>query len=411
MNPRAKFILLEVGVIIGFPLLAWCLIGSMGIVGLFLLVFLIAIWSWQLFAFFHYRYCRQEEFIHILQTAAATKAPVESMLHAYLEDRPREHVYRGALLFFVFPGYYWIHLQRSFDTRLRRLASLLESGVPLIQALRAVPGLVSRQVALSVAVGQFTGRLPQALEKLPERKLTSVWLELGPRLMYPLLLLTVMIAILSFIVVFIIPKFERMFLEFRMKLPESTEILIVVSRAFVKQAWMIPILMLGSLVWFNLFLFSSRVKWYFPFLGGLYRMHTRGEFLQTLGVMMESGQPLPGLLDRVLDSELLPTVMHRRVSRLAEDLREGVALAESLEKRGLATPAVRGLVAAAERANNLPWALQEIGDSLMRRSVRLSQRTALIGFPLAILFCALLIGFIAVSMFSPLIEIIENLNG
>src|SRR5207249_1210721 len=118
---------------------------------------LIAVWCWQLFAYVHYRSCRQEEFLHVLRSAAATRAPLESVLAAYLADRPREGVYRfwvGALLFFVFPGYYWVHQRRRFDTRVANVLDLLEVGAPLDRALALTPGVVSRESALAITVGE-----------------------------------------------------------------------------------------------------------------------------------------------------------------------------------------------------------------------------------------------------------------
>jgi type II secretory pathway component PulF len=411
MSDFKKAVLLQLAFFVGLPFLAACLIGTMQLFGFFLLVFLFFFWCWELFAFSHYRFCRQEEFLHLLQTAAATKAPVESMLRAYLDDRPREQIYRFALLFFVFPGYYWIHMQRSFDVRLRRLAAMLESGIPLSQAIRMVPGVASREMALAVTVGQFTGQLAQSLKRLHERRLTPLWAEFGPRLFYPLLLLVVLTGVLGFLMVFIIPKFEKIFLEFRLRLPYETELLIVISRWFVKHSWVVPFLIIDLVVLFNLMLFSAQARWYTPVLGSLYRMQTRGQFLQTLGLMLETGRPLPAILDAVLESELLPRPVHWRVDRLAEDLRQGQPLAESLARHGLVTEPMRGLIASAEKAQNLTWALQELGDSMIRRSSRLAQRIALIVFPLAIFFCACLIGFVAISIFSPLVALIDHIHG
>jgi len=130
--------------------------------------------------------------------------------------------------------------------------------------------------------------------------------------------------------------------------------------------------MLCLFVLFNYLLFSSKAKWYCPVVSWIYRLYTRGQFLQTLGLMLESGKPLPDILDRVVESGLLPGALVTRVDRLASDLYEGQPLAESLAKHGLVTRPMQGLIASAQKAQNLPWALQELGDSLLRRSARLS---------------------------------------
>jgi general secretion pathway protein F len=173
------------------------------------------------------------------------------------------------------------------------------------------------------------------------------------------------------------------------------------------------IVLIGSLLLLavaNFLLFSSRTRWHFPVVGWFYRMYARGQFMQMLGLMLETGKPLPEILDRVLASELLPRALAWRAEQLMYDLEEGQPLAASMAKRGLATSAMLGLITTAERAHNLPWALQALGDSLVRRSARLAHRMTQVVFPLTIVLCACVVAAIALALFLPLIALIESLN-
>ena len=80
MSTWKKALLLQLWFFIGFPLLGALLIRLLGPLGVLILLVLFVVWCWELFAYFHYRHCRQEEFLQVLQTAAATQAPVESVL-------------------------------------------------------------------------------------------------------------------------------------------------------------------------------------------------------------------------------------------------------------------------------------------------------------------------------------------
>src|SRR5579864_7005283 len=83
--------------------------------GVLALVLLSAIYGWVVFAFFHYRYVRQEEFLHLLTTAAETEAPLAPALWAYVNDRPHSELrefWTAMLLLFVLPGYYWMWHRR-----------------------------------------------------------------------------------------------------------------------------------------------------------------------------------------------------------------------------------------------------------------------------------------------------------
>lgn len=413
MSHVRKILWIQAWFFFGMPFLGWILGLALGTFGLFLYAFLFALWCWELFAQAHYRHCRQEELVHVLQTAAATRAPLEAVLTAYLQDRPQGSVYRLwviSLLFFVFPGYYFIHLKASFDSRLHRLVQLLCAGYALDRALGLVPGVVSRQTALAVAVGQFTGQLPHALQRLPERRVPQQWLELGPRFLYPLMVLGVLVTNVSFVLIFVIPKFEKIFYDFHLRLPPATTAFLEAGRLLSAYVWLVPALWLLLVILVNVLIFSSRAKWHFPLVGGLYRLHARGQFLQTLGIMLETGKPLPEILERLNASGLLPTAVRGRANRLAADLTQGQPLPASLVRCGLATASMRPLIESAQRAQNLPWALHELGDTLARRSARNSHRIAMVLFPLTIFACAALVAGVAVALFSPLVALMESLH-
>ena len=414
MRQLPRLLVMEFWFFVWLPCLLAILVFTLGFPGIFVFLFLALIWGWMFYAYVHYRVCRQEEFLYVLQTAADTQAPVESMLNAYLKDRPRGEGYNfwvSCLLTFVFPGYYWVHKQRSFDTRLYRLTAMLQSGAPLNQALNRIPGVVSRETALAITVGEFSGDLPQALHRLPDRRASLQWLEMAPRLAYPLFVLAVLAAAMSFLVIFVIPKFERIFSEFRMKLPYLTELVISVSRWSAKYWYVIALLWIVVLVLGNLSALSSRVRWHMPLIGSLYRVYARGQFLHVLGLMLKTGLPLPEILGCVTESGLLPSAVQSRARNLMLDLNQGEPLGQSLVRNGLATESMLGLILTAEKANNLPWALEELGDSMTRSCTRTTHRLTMVVFPLAVFGCAVLVGLVSVSMFDPLIAILDGLGG
>ena len=98
-------------------------------------------------------------------------------------------------------------------------------------------------------------------------------------------------------------------LDFKMHMPFPTDLFIAVSRWTVKYAWFLPMLWMLAMAAVNWVAFSSWAKWYCPLVNRVYRPGVRGQFLHTLGLMLETGKPLPRVLDRVLESDLLPSVV------------------------------------------------------------------------------------------------------
>src|SRR5262249_7965048 len=158
---------------------------------------------------------RQDEVQQLLATTLAAQAPLPEALWAYLEDRPHgplRELWVAFLLFFVLPGYYWIWYRRhSFDRKVALVAEMLEQGASLHHALRSTPGVASRETLLAVAVGQVTGQLAECLRAMSQARLAPLWLELLPRVLYPLLLLCALSGILSFWDVYLFPRMQRIY--------------------------------------------------------------------------------------------------------------------------------------------------------------------------------------------------------
>src|SRR5437764_6964312 len=186
-----------------------------------LLVFAMLGVGWMFYAFLRYRQARQDELLQVLATAVEANLPLAPAVRAYLRDRPREgegHLWDALLLVLFFPGD-WLWLQRySFDYRAEELADLLGAGVPLSDALREVRGAAPREVRVAAAVGESTGRLATCLRRADRERLAGAWLEIVPRLMYPLLLLLIILGITGFLMSFIMPKLQRIFSDFGQEL-------------------------------------------------------------------------------------------------------------------------------------------------------------------------------------------------
>jgi protein transport protein HofC len=383
--------------------------------GGWLVAFLLsAVYGWFLLAYLHYRYVRQQELLHLLTTAAQANSPVGPALWAYLDDRPEgglRDFLVAAVLFFVLPGYYWIwHRRHGFDRRLERLALLLESGMPLPQALRATPGVASRETVLAATVGEVSGRLATCLRAAPRWQVATVWLEAIPRLFYPVIVLATVTVVLSFQMSFIAPKYEKIFADFHVRLPESTNQMFELWRGSLGRgvAVVLVVFVLGLLT--GLVLFSSRVRWSCPGVGRLYRMHVQSRVLRMLGILLEVDRPLPESLAVLADSGYFKGVARRRLEAARSAIEQGEALAPALNRFGLLPARMVALVQAAQRAQNVPWALTELGEHLAQRALRVMRRMTLVFFPAAVVGAGLLVAVVALAWFLPLVKLITELS-
>ena len=374
-----------------------------------------------LFMFFQYRYLRQNELIFLLAGAAETKQSLTSALWAYLADRPGgvlRYVMEAALLSAVFPGYWFWHHFHNFDRKVRRLVYLLEGGVPLAEALKAVRGVASKETVLAASVGQATGKLAETLRRVPRWSVATVWLDLMPRFFYPLFLLFTSFVIMAFLMTFIIPKFEKIFADFKITLPWETELFAVVlvciatSRWFVKY-WGLDIVFLAALIGLVILLiFNSRLSWYCPVVGRFYRMHVQSRVLKDARLYCwKLASPVPQALGVLLATGYFHGMVRQRLERFpwaAMSGGYGPGRSFCLHRQGFLPTSMAPLVRSAQRINHLPFALSELGDHRAKTMAALAHRFCMTFFPVSVMCVAVAIGFVAISLFMPLLALLAG---
>src|SRR5438105_4608797 len=125
----------------------------------------------------------------------------------------------------------------------------VESGSTLSEAMGKHPRAFDRLYVNMVKAGEAGGALEVILQRLAEFKEKSQTLKrkIIGAMVYPVVVITVAVGILLFIMIYIIPKFEKIFADFKLKLPWMTQTLMDTSRWFVKYWYVIPLV--PAFVW------------------------------------------------------------------------------------------------------------------------------------------------------------------
>src|SRR5262249_34317859 len=149
--------------------------------------------------------------------------------------------------------------------------------------------------------------------------------------------------------------------------------------------------------------------WHFPVVGRIYRMHVQGGILKALAILLKIGKPVPQALELLMESGYFPTVVRLRLEAVRNGVQQGQPLSETLYQNGLLPLSMVPLVQAAGRADNLAWALGELGESQAKRAVHLARRLIMAVFPITLMAIGLGVAFIAFGMFLPLVTLISEL--
>jgi protein transport protein HofC len=303
---------------------------------------------------------------------------------------------------------------RSFRNRVQLLATLLNEGAPLPAAIDQVPSLMSRDSQVLVRTGWESGTLPHSLRDAAALRATihAAWGSIAARYTYLVGLVLSLQTIVTFLMYFIIPKFEAIFKDFGLGLPVITVATIHVSHALVKYApvtFLLVLLEAALLLLLPLGLFNV-TRWNIPFLDSWLRRRHTALVLRGLALTVEGGKPISTGLS-ILARDYPSSWVRRRLRLVRDDVEHGRDWVESLQDYGLIRSADNAVLASAQRAGNLAWALREMADLCNRRLGYKLQFWLQLLFPLAMIALGVIVFFLAVAFFSPLVMLIEALAG
>jgi type IV pilus assembly protein PilC len=305
-------------------------------------------------------------------------------------------------------------LRGRVGRKAKKLFESLDAGTPLNQAVRQHPRALPREAIAYLAAGETMKSESAALRELSRidhSELSTVWRACIDRISYLACVVMIMVLILTFVMIKIVPAFTSIFQEFNLDLPATTTLAVSVSSLFVNYLALpimlgVAALVLGSAIVGICYLCDFPVLR--PFADNWFRGRRLADILRILAVATEERQPLADVLNRIA-VEYPSATIRRQLVPAAEALHRGTQWHEALFKSGIASRAEVGLLKTAERAGNLPWTFRQIAMRREKRAVYRLASALQVFYPVVILLLGSFIGFFVISLFIPLVKLIEGL--
>lgn len=294
----------------------------------------------------------------------------------------------------------------TLASALRQIREELRSGGTFAEALEKHPRLFSPLYVSIVRAGEASGELSRVLNWLADymEREQNRRTQIRSALAYPILLTIVMIAALTFLLVFLVPRYAALFAEMGQSLPLPTQILLSVSGFIVRWWWAIA-LALVALVYAYRFarrtvkgrLLTDMWKLKLPLFGKLHLKASIGRLSRALSVLLMGGVPVLEALEVARDV-IGNEVLARALDEVRQKVREGERVADHLRRSGVFPPLFTRLVAVGEEAGNLPQSLNTVADTLdLEVDSSLKALVSLLE-PALILMLGLIVGFVIVSL-------------
>ncbi|MCA8981871.1 MAG: type II secretion system F family protein [Planctomycetes bacterium] len=307
-----------------------------------------------------------------------------------------------------------------FKDVLAEVTEDVAGGLPLSEAMGKHPRCFDSLFSSMVRAGEAGGVLDRVLRRLADfrEKAAAIKSTVRGALIYPSVILVVALGVVSAVIVFVIPKFQEIFRSFNVSLPPITQILLDVSD-FVVSYWYLvfglPVLLFmmhgaamrkGGGYRYGV----HRLLLKLPIMGNVLSTALIAAFSRTFGTLVQAGVPHLEALEIVRDTTG-NEVLKGAVEDIRRTVREGEGLARPMGESGVFDDMVVNMVDVGEETGELDNMLIKVADAYETQVDRKIDAMFKLIEPLMLVVIAVLVGFIVVALFMPLLTIMSTLGG
>lgn len=304
---------------------------------------------------------------------------------------------------------------------LGNVADSVESGTTFSEALAGHPKSFDKLYVNMVRAGEASGAMEQVLTRLAEfmEKSARLKSKIKTAMVYPVVVLVIALTITTGLMIFIVPKFAKIFSEMLAgePLPGLTNFVIGISDVLMhKIHYMIGGIILAVVA----FKFAKKTKqgeYFFdlvaikmPPFADLVTKSSVARFCSTLGTLMSSGVSVLNALIIVRDT-VGNLVVSNAVQVVHDAVKEGEGMTKPLASTEVFPPMVVSMIEVGEETGALPEMLERIAKTYEEEVDNAVEALTSLIEPAMIIFLAIVIGGIVIALFLPLIKLIEQLGG
>ncbi|MFN0059062.1 MAG: type II secretion system F family protein [Planctomycetota bacterium] len=305
----------------------------------------------------------------------------------------------------------------KFKSQIDHITQEVEGGSTFSEALQRFPKTFNTLFVAMVRAGEAGGVLDVILNRLSEFMEKSLRLKKKVRgaMIYPIAVIMVATVILVVIMTQVVPSFKSMFADIGQQLPMATQLLLDASEIIKSYWWAAPAVVF--LIWLGMRyasrteqggLMLDKFKLKVPVFGQIIKKSTISRFCRTLGTLISSGVPILDALSIVREAVGNRVVAHA-ITSVHGSIREGETIAEPLAQSGVFDPLLVNMIDIGEETGELDKMLNKIADNYdLDVDVLVDAMSSLLE-PVLIVGMGLVVGFIVIALFMPLVSIISSI--
>lgn len=295
----------------------------------------------------------------------------------------------------------------------------LANGLPLHSSIAKFPKLFDTFFINALVVGESSGTLPSTLNYIAEQLEKSEELsgKVRSALIYPVIVFVGAIGIAVYLAFYMLPKILPLFTSLNIKLPASTRALLFTSAwATAHWPWVIFAGVVAALgTWLlsrikGVRYASNHILLRLPVFGRLIQNIQMAKFSRILGTLLSSGVTIVTALHVTADSTD-NLVYKRELAKIARSLERGETIGSELQRHPmLFSRTAVSMVGIGERTGKLSDSLLALAKFTEREVDVATQNLSTLIEPITLLFVGLLVGFVALSIITPIYQITQGIH-
>jgi len=224
------------------------------------------------------------------------------------------------------------------------------------------------------------------------------------------------VAAVAVLIVFVLPSFVGILTQYNAELPLTTKMVLGASKLLSGYWYLLALAIAVVVIIIRRLTATERGRTLFdmfllrlPVFGGLIKSMVLSRFTRMLGTLLSGGVPLLQALD-VVSKLVGVTQVKQSVVEAAAYVREGQSIAGPLGENTIFPPMVKQMMAIGEETGKLDFMLEKLGDFYDREVDDTAARLSALIEPLLIIGLGAVVGFIILSILTPMFSIISTVN-
>ncbi|MBE5962865.1 MAG: type II secretion system F family protein [Lachnospiraceae bacterium] len=294
----------------------------------------------------------------------------------------------------------------------------VEKGETLASGMRANPKVFPSILINLVEAGEASGSLDHAFSRMAvhfekDAKLKSL---LKKAMIYPIVLIFVAIIVVIIMSVVVIPQFVSMFESMGTELPFTTRMVVVMSDFFIAKWYAVLIVAVAAFAIIKAVGATDagkhlygKMKISMPVFGKMAVKSASASFARTMSTLVSSGISITQALD--ITSRSMSNILFQDALRKArEEAEVGVAISEPIKECGLFPPMVHQMLKIGEETGNIEGMLDKVAEYYEDEVEIQTQGLTTALEPAIILIMAVIVGFIVLAIYQPMISMYSGLD-